>query len=147
MIQKAQISDVRRVTEFMKQFEQASKYVKVDVEHSIAQYEKLIGLDIAVMLMLLGENNELQGGLGALKVPDLHCGIMTGIETFWFVAPEFRGKGITLFNAFEHWAVVESGCKRTAMIHLEDSYPKVLKKLYERRGYYLMESHYVKDWS
>lgn len=146
MIRKAELSEVRRVTEFMKQFEQASRHVKVDIEYSIAQYEKMIAAGYAVMLMLLGENDELHGSLGALKVPDLHCGLLTGIETFWYVAPQFRGKGLQLLDAFEDWAVKENGCKRTAMIHMEDSYPEALRRLYKMRGYHLIESHYVKDW-
>lgn len=146
MIRKAEISEIRMVTEFMKQFEQASSHVKVDIEHSIKQYEKMVRDGYAIVLILIGDDGALQGGLGALKAPDLHCGVLTGIELFWYVAPEFRGKGLELFDAFENWAVVENGCKRTAMIHMEDSYPEILKRLYKRRGYYLMESHYVKDW-
>lgn len=147
MIRKAEVGEIRHVTEFMKQFEQASSHVKVDIEYSITQYEKMVAADYAVVFMLIGLDNELHGGLGALKVPDLHCGLMTGIETFWYVAPKYRGPGLQLLDAFENWAVVENGCKRTAMIHMEDSYPELLKRLYRMRGYHLMESHYVKDWT
>ncbi len=69
---------------------------------------------------------------------------MIAVETFWFVAPEHRGIGIRLFNAFEKWAK-DNQCSKTAMIHLTDSMPERLEQLYLKRGYRLIEKHYVKD--
>jgi len=137
------VAEIRAVAEFMTQFEQATSFVKVDVDHTSKVYEGLISKGIAVFLVM-EENGQMQGGLGAIKHPDLHDGKLTAVETFWFVAPEFRGKGLTLFNAFEEWAI-KSGCQKLAMVHLADSYPDSLKKLYHRKGYQLAEEHYIKE--
>lgn len=134
--------DVYQVAAFMKQFEQATNFVDVDVEYTASRYWQMVESGIATMF-ILEQDSEMIGGLGAIKFPDLHDGRMTAVETYWFVSPEHRGKGLKLFDAFEIWGE-ESGCKKLAMIHLADSYPDILEKLYERRGYKLVEKHYVR---
>lgn len=137
------ISEIVAVAEFMTQFEKATSFVKVNVAHTSAAYERMISAGTAVFLVL-EESGKMRGGLGAIKYPDLHDGRMTAVETFWFVAPEFRGQGIKLFDAFEAWSL-KNGCEKLAMVHLADSYPDALKRLYLRRGYSLVEEHYVKE--
>ena len=61
MIRPALVSEVRRVTEFMKAFEQASASIKVDVDYSVKRYEDFISTGRGQMLMLLNEHDELQG--------------------------------------------------------------------------------------
>lgn len=144
MIREAKTAEeIRAVAEFMTQFEQATSFVKVDVDHTSKVYENLIRTGAAVFLVL-EENGHMHGGIGAIKSPDLHDGKLTAVETFWFVAPESRGKGLLLFDAFEKWAI-DSGCQKLAMIHLADSYPDILRKLYKRNGYKLAEEHYIKE--
>ena len=74
MIRPALVSEVRRVTEFMKAFEQASASVKVDVDYSVKRYEDFISTGRGQMLMLLNEHDELHGSLGFLIAPDIHTG-------------------------------------------------------------------------
>lgn len=142
-IRLAEVEDVRPVTILMKGFEQASSFIKVDVEHACSTYEKLVGAGGCHILML-EKNGLLIGALGFIIFPDLHDGKLTAVETFWFVDPKQRGRGITLFNEYEIMAK-EMGCKKLAMIHMEDSYPERLKYLYTKKGYKLIEQHYVKE--
>lgn len=135
--------EMGRVAAFMKQFEQATKFVTVDVEYAAKRYEKMIDDGLATVL-IAEKNGVMLGGLGFINAPDLHNGEMIAVETFWFVAPEHRGIGIHLLNAFEKWAK-ENGSDKTAMIHLTDSMPERLKRLYLKRGYRLIEKHYVRE--
>lgn len=135
--------DVQKVAEFMTQFQKASEFVKVNVPHTVEAYWNLITQKIAVFMMLEHEE-EMIGGLGAIKYPDMHDGKLTAVETFWFISPDHRGAGMKLFNAFEQWGK-DQGCKKLAMIHLSDSYPEILEKIYMRKGYKLAEKHYIKE--
>jgi hypothetical protein len=128
---------------FMKRFENATDFVKVNVEYSRKKYIELMSKGIA-KIFIAEENGELQGAIGFLISNDLHNGEKIGVETFWFVAPEFKGIGKDLFKIFEKEAI-KSGCKKLAMIHLNDSYPKTLEKFYKSQGYKLLESHYIKE--
>lgn len=130
-----------------KGFEQDSKFIKVDLQYANDTYKDLIGRGVGqVFLLFDDETGELAGGLGCIKAPDLHSGEMMAIETFWYVRPECRARmmGMDLLFAFEQWAKDE-GCKRIAMIHLADSSPDRLERLYRSLGYQLAEKHYVKE--
>lgn len=48
-----------------------------------------------------------------------------------------------LVDAYEAYAE-RLGCQKKAMVHMVDSYPDILEKLYLKRGYRLVEKHYVK---
>lgn len=134
--------DVKQIAYFMKRFEQASSHVKVDSAYATESHWKLVKSGIGIIFML-EENGELIGGLGAIKFPDLNNGEMTAVECFWLVDPEHRGKGLTLLDAYEEWYEKE-GCAKGAMIHLVDSYPKALRRLYRMRGYKPTEEHHVR---
>ena len=146
MIREAKADEALKVVSFLKQFEQASQFVKVDVDHASKQFARLINSGNGVVFIMENSKGELQGGIGAIALPDLNCGVMTAVETFWFVAPEHRGGGMRLMEAFERWGK-DKGCKRLAMIHLVDSYPDILEKIYINEGYKLVEKHYVKEVS
>jgi GNAT superfamily N-acetyltransferase len=91
------------------------------------------------------ENGEILGAIAAIKGRDNHTGVWFAVETFWFVNPLIRSKGVgtALLEAFEQWAK-EQGCQFTAMIHMVDSQPDILKSFYEKKGYKLTELHYIK---
>lgn len=139
----ATLEEVPVITRLCKNFEQASKLVTVDIDHSVKAYTQFITSGIGAML-LLKRDGDIIGGLGCLKYPDLHSGVLIAVETFWFVLPEHRGRGLMLLDAFEAWGASQ-GCKKLAMIHLTDSYPAALERLYRMRGYQLVEKHYIKE--
>ena len=126
----------------MKQFEQASKFVAVDIDHATKTYENMVDSGVAVV-MVVEDDGELAGSMGFIVSQDLHSGEKIMVETFWFTDPKKRGCGLLLFDAFEDYAK-EYGINKLAMIHMVDSYPESLCKLYLRRGYELIEKHFVK---
>jgi len=133
---------MRKITEFMKAFEQASKFVTVDIDYAAKTYETMID-DGTATVMVLEKEGDLIGSLGFIKAPDLHSGEQMLVETFWFTDPEKRGFGLLLLDAFEKHAQ-DNGIKKIAMIHMMDSYPERLEALYLKRGYKLIEKHYVR---
>lgn len=147
MIREAQVEEVK-TWNFLSGFKKESTaWGKGDNrEYAIKQVEDLITSGSGVVLLAIADDGNLQGGLAALKGRDRHDGTLYAVEDFFFVHPAYRDQGIgaKLLDAFEAWAGSQ-GCKKTAMIHLVDSYPDILKTFYERRGYKLQELHYVKD--
>ena len=143
MITVATLDEIPVIIAMAKQFETFSSHVNVDVEHCIRVYSNFMKSGIG-RVFLLKQNDAIVGGLGAIKAPDLHTGCLMAIECFWFVSPGHRGGGLKLLESFEAWAR-EEGCVKAAMIHLEDSQPGPLEKIYARRGYLLAERHYIKE--
>jgi GNAT superfamily N-acetyltransferase len=127
----------------IKGFENCSCFVKIDIEYSAKQCWNHMSTKTGTVFGLFDRYGEIIGGLGCVKVPDIATGIMTAVETFWFVEPGKRGNGLSLMEAFEKWAD-ENDCPRKAMIHLVDSHPESLERLYLASGYKLVEKHYVK---
>jgi len=124
-------------------FATESQFVKVNPALPRHSYWPMVESGIAAVFMLEHEGIAV-GGLGCIKFPDLHSGTLTAVETFWYVDPDHRGHGLALFEAYEHWAI-ENGCQMIAMIHMVDSMPDVLERFYKRRGYQLVEKHYMKE--
>lgn len=131
------------IASVMAEFGNRSEFVNVDVDYTAQKYATMISNGTATFLTL-EVDGKIVGGLGCIKYPDLHDGVLTAVETVWFVHPDYRGYGMKLFDAYEQWAK-NNGCKKIAMIHMVDSYPEILEKLYRRRGYRLMEKHYIKE--
>ena len=142
MINKATVDEILAVITMAKNFEDHTDFVLVDVEYATKFYVNLIGKDGGV-IFVIKKDGKIVGGIGGLIGPDLHYPRMIAVETFWFVLPEYRGEGMKLLDAFEQWAK-ENKCDCVAMIHLADSHPKALEKIYKRKGYQLIENHYLK---
>ena len=96
------------------------------------------------VLFLLKNDNGIHGMLGGMKYPDPNSGELIATEFFWFVNPEKRGQGLKLLKAFESWAK-EQECKKIIMVHLADLMPDRIKQIYEKSGYEMLETHYVKE--
>ena len=137
-------SDIAEICILAKQYDGGfSKHVTVDVPYATKRYQSLVASGM-MTVFALKYDGKIVGGIAGLIFPDMNSGIQTAVECFWFVNPENRGKGLILLDAFENWAK-ERHCKKVAIIHLEDSFAEVLKRLYLRRGYKLIESHYMKE--
>lgn len=135
--------DIDAVATMAHPFESESKHLKIIPSYLRDSYWDMLVNGTAIMFMLEDEG-KLIGALAGIKFPDLHCGELIAVETFWYVVKDQRGKGIMLLDAFERWAKMQH-CVKCAMIHLVDSMPKKLEVLYKRRGYELIELHYVKE--
>ncbi len=95
-------------------------------------------------IFALESDRKIIGALGFLISPALEDGALCCSEAFWYVDEKHRGAGLKLLNKFETYAK-SIGCKRIAMIHLENSMPDKLKRLYTRKKYKHIESIYLKE--
>lgn len=63
-------------------------------------------------------------------------------ETIWFVDRDHRGRGaLKMLDAYEAWAR-ERGCRSIGMASLSG---RATDAIYLRRGYALVETHFLKD--
>jgi GNAT superfamily N-acetyltransferase len=113
-------------------------------DHTKTVWRALLTSGAGVIFALFDETGAPIGMLGAAKHPNILTGELTAGELFWFVDPANRGKGLLLLDAYEKWAQ-EQGCKSWSIVHLLDSMPEKLQKLYTRRGYKAIEINYRKE--
>lgn len=68
------------------------------------------------------------------------------IEQLWWVDPQYRGSkhATKLIDAFEEWSR-QIGVKRVVMGHFHDEVGSKVKKYYERSGFKLFETCYMKE--
>ena len=142
MIRRAGVEDIFEVAVMAKNFESHTEFVFVDPEYTTKKYTELMNNGSGIMFVI-EKDGKIVGGIGGLIGPDLHSPRMIAVETFWFVLPEYRGKGFKLLNEFEKWAD-EKKADAVAMVHLVDCHPDILEKIYKRKGYQLIENHYLK---
>ncbi len=109
----------------------------------VAKWGSLISAGIGFILGLFREE-KLVGVFGAIVAENLNDASVEANECFWFVAPEHRGRGLELLNAYEA-AAQARGAKRCSMIHLLSLQPERLRDLYIRRGYAPVETSYFKE--
>ena len=92
----------------------------------------------------LKDKGEFVGGIGYIIYPQLEDGVLSCSEAFWYVDEKCRGKGLSLLFHLEKFAKSQ-GVKRFQMIHLENSMPEKLRKVYLRLGFKKIESIYLKE--
>jgi GNAT superfamily N-acetyltransferase len=140
----ASSDEIMKIIVLAKQYDGVfSQHIEVDVEYAQKRYLAMVASGM-MTVFAMKRGGIIVGGLAGLVCPDINNGKKLAVECFWFVNEADRGKGLLLLDAYESWAKSE-GCDKMALIHLEDSFPDKLKKLYERKGYKLVESHYVKE--
>jgi hypothetical protein len=132
--------------EVLKEFYKMVPYEQkeVNVPHWASVWMNLLTAGVGRVLGLW-TNGLLVGGIGILITPSLEDGTLVAQEAFWFVTEESRGGGMKLFIKGEELAR-STGAERMHMIHLSNSMPDKLKKLYERRGYREIETTYMKEF-
>lgn len=127
-----------------REFYAVSKFLKsFQIERFCQFWEQALTSHIGV-IYLQQEAGQVTGAIGGVLYPDLYSGELVATEFFWFVRPGCRGGGIRLYKAFEAWARFME-CKQIRMVHLMDSMPDQLARLYARLGYQPAETHYTKD--
>ena len=92
----------------------------------------------------LKKDNKFIGAIGLVTTPSLEDGVMTCMETFWYVDEKHRGQGLKLLLKGEKVAK-EMGAKRMMMMYLENSMPSKVKSVYERMGYKYIQTSYLKE--
>lgn len=89
------------------------------------------------------DDGKIVAALGAAFIEDPFTGEQTAMEQFFWTHPDHRksGLGLDLWVNFENRAK-ERGAKQIAMVHLASLN---LQKVFERRGYRLVEQTFRKE--
>ncbi len=105
----------------------------------------LIKMGVGAMWRL-DHGERLIGLFGATIAPDMCDGNIIAQECFWYVDKSSRGfvGAINLFRIFVDWAK-KVGAARVIVTHLTNSMPEKLKKFYEREGFRVIETNYLRE--
>ncbi len=98
------------------------------------------------LLIVAEKDNELVGFAAGAKSPLMgNSDFTAGSELAWWVHPDHRGGklGIQLLQGLEQ-AAKEAGCHYWSMIFMQSSMPDTIKGIYEKMGYKLQETTYLK---
>lgn len=141
------VTNEQELNEVVRLGEQFHREAKLPGEFSFdaakATWDKFLAAGFGV-IFTLREGDEVIGALGGILFPDPNSGELWATELFWYVKPEFRGSGLKLLAEFEAWAK-HRGAKRITMVHLINSMPEKLHRIYTMRGYSPVEVHYIKE--
>jgi len=128
-------------------FEEGQLPGKFHPEHCTTSWVDYITSGTGEAYGMFDENTgEIQGALGAIFYQDPLTGDRVATEMFWFVFPEHRGGGLGLLERYLE-RVQERGCGRCYMIHLEGLHPDALKRVYSHKGFRLIETGYMKEFT
>ena len=97
----------------------------------------------AGVVFILVDGDATIGTIGGVIHADLYSGRQVATEFFWFVQDGHRGAGLKLYRMFEAWAR-EQGATEIRMVHLMDSMPEKLSRVYHHLGFVPIETHYAK---
>jgi ribosomal protein S18 acetylase RimI-like enzyme len=102
-------------------------------------------MDAGICVLVVAEEDEIIGMTGAVISPlYLNRSVQMAQELFWWVHPDHRGGvGKDLLNMLEA-ELEKRGAAANVMIALQKVNPELTGKLYERRGYQLIEHHYMR---
>ena len=146
-IRELTIDEIPKLKALGEQFTHESKYVKFDMEFFKTSWESFLTAGIGAIFVAETAMCEIAGTIGGLKFNEPNSGVLMANELFWIVSPDHRGGcGILLLNRLETWAK-ETGCKWLWMNYLIDSMPDKVQSIYERKGFTIAETHWVKEIS
>jgi GNAT superfamily N-acetyltransferase len=144
-ITPARAEDLPRLEPIAREFYASSRFLKrFDISLFCQAWEALLRNGTGVIYLLIDGAGEITGTIGGVAYPDLYSGALVATEFFWFVREGCRGKGIELYKSFERWAR-EKQCVEIRMVHLLDSMPEKLERVYRSLGFSPTEKHYAKE--
>jgi len=133
--------DFEKVVELMSEFaeESLSEYgTKLDIDQLKKTFDS--GCDTSFAAIV---DDKMVGVLGGRIVNDFCSAEPVYEEIVWFMNKKYRRYGIKLFNFMQQWCVVH-GVNRITMCAMENSMRDKLGRLYERLGFQVMETRYIK---
>jgi GNAT superfamily N-acetyltransferase len=137
-------SDLARLEPLAREFYASSRFlVEFDLDRFVALWTHLIESGAGV-IFLLEEDGEIAGTIGGVVYPEAYSPLLIATEFFWYVRDGLRGSGLKLYRKFEDWAR-SRGCGQVRMIHLLDSMPEKLERVYKHLGFEAAEVHYTKE--
>lgn len=118
-----------------------------DVPYKAGSAQLYIKIAFDQQLLLVAEkDHELIGFAAGATAPLMgNLDYTVGTELAWWVQPAHRGGklGIQLLKALEV-AAKAAGCDFWGMLYMESSMPGNIKKIYQKMGYRLQETTYLK---
>lgn len=145
IVRAATIDDLPMLEPSIREFYTQSQFLKrLDWPHFVNVWRILFRQQLGVIFLLCDAKGQVAGGLGGVSTPDIGNGELVATECFWFVRDGMRGEGLKLYKAFEEWAL-QRACRQIQMVHLSDSMPERLAKLYQRLGFRRAEVRFCKD--
>lgn len=135
---------LRALAEGAREFYAASKFLgSFDIQKFVDFWRPMIESEVGV-IFIAEDDGEIAGAIAGLAYAEPYSGDLVVQEFFWFVRPGRRGPGLKLYEALEFWAR-QKGAKALRMVHLMDSMPDKLSRVYKRLGYKQVETLYSKD--
>lgn len=143
-INRATVDDLPGVEACADEFYGSSQFLKdFDLDRFCKLWKGLIETDCGVIFFLKKEGQWI-GAIGGICFQEIYSGQTTALEMFWFIRDGQRGSGIRLYKELEGWAR-DKGCSEMRMVHLLDSMPEKLEKVYKHFDFKPAEVHYVKE--
>jgi len=124
---------------FWKELKMPGRFVP---QQWIGSWQNLIAQGMAIVIGLMRDQT-LMGAIGGVLAHDLNDGALVSVEQFWFVTPEARGRGLRLLDAFETASRLR-GAQRIMVGHIHAGRDDLWHRVLARKGYVLLESHYIK---
>lgn len=115
----------------------------LDAGYYVRKFKELYRKGVAHIFGMFSDAGKLAGALGFFVVPNLFNREIHAIQNFWYVAPEFRGRGLLLLKEYERQAR-KLGCTRMQMPHQLKRQPENFGKFFERYGFEAQEVSYYK---
>jgi GNAT superfamily N-acetyltransferase len=144
MIRPAEERDVPFLVAMGRDFYEASGYAGLAPYDGASAAAHVRFLMAHGLLLVAEDAGQVVGAIGAAIAPfPFNQAHTLAAELFWWLDPQHRGHGPALVDAFEA-AAREKGCSATAMMALEAQRPEMVGRLYERRGYRLVEHSYLR---
>jgi hypothetical protein len=136
---------LRKLAPGAQEFYASSKVLrKFDIEKFVNFWRAIMESEQGIIFVAM-EDQDIIGAIAGMAYPEPYSGELVVQEFFWFVRPGHRGSaGLRLYNALEYWAR-QKEAKALRMVHLMDSMPEKLSRIYKRLGYEPLEMQYTKD--
>jgi GNAT superfamily N-acetyltransferase len=144
----ATLQDMPQIAEMAKAFydEHPDHTCEFCPETTWAVLETLIKDLQSVFIVLVNDQDDVVGGLGATMSSPYYSKDVIGAEMFWYVHPDYRrgSSSVALIRAYEAWGE-EVGCKSVHMSCLNGLQDEILSKLFVRMGYHKSELSFIKE--
>lgn len=139
------VADLPKLAACAEEFYSRSRFLHgFDLSRFVAMWTGLLESGSGVIFALQDDSGEITGTIGGLAYPDPYSGELIATEFFWYAREGHRGAGLKLYREFERWAIAQ-GCSQLRMVHLLDSMPEKLERVYRHLGFEAVETHYTKD--
>ena len=145
LIRGATISDMPDMVKMAEAFHSKTNAPGFVVKDFIRTATEMMFSDISVIL-IYKEDGKLLGSIGGVLAQWFTSKeTLMAYESWWFVDPNARGKGVAkgLLEAFTDWAQ-GLGAEKVVMVEFSGDL-KPMGKLYKRMGFERLETRYMKD--